>query len=136
MAVYGSAHLSVPTVVYTLCSLLVHTAELSLIRVLLSCAAVAAQGMAISVMELSKSTSIMSDDVMNTLQFLGLLRYQTGGHVIVTARELLDVLAVKYPIKEPRVDASRLHWTPMLTDNKKDKFSIKAKRPAEEVAGV
>jgi hypothetical protein len=101
------------------------------------CAAViTVQGMAISVMDLSKSTSIMSDDVMNTLQFLGLLRYQTGGHVIVTARELLDALAVKYPIKEPRVDASRLHWTPMLTDNKKDKFSIKAKRPAEEVAGV
>jgi histone acetyltransferase MYST1 len=104
--------------------------------VLNQCAAVTAQGMAISVMELSKSTSIMSDDVMNTLQYLGLLRYQTGGHVIVTARELLDALAVKYPIKEPRVDASRLHWTPMLTDNKKDKFSIKAKRPAEEVAGV
>lgn len=85
-------------------------------------------------MDLSKLTSIQSDDVRDTLLHLGLLRYQAGQHVIAVDPTQLAALALKYPIKEPTVDATRLHWTPMLTDNKKDKFSIKSKRdPSEPV---
>jgi histone acetyltransferase MYST1 len=85
----------------------------------------------ISIMDVSKATSIMSDDVSNTLQFLGLLRYKGGQHVIVADKEQLKLLRIKYPIKEPAVDAGRLHWAPLITDQKKDKFHIRSKRAPE-----
>jgi hypothetical protein len=49
---------------------------------------------------------------------------------------LLTALAQKYPVKEPRVDPTKLHWTPFLTDIKRDKFSIHSKKTSVEVEAM
>ncbi|KAJ8599253.1 hypothetical protein CTAYLR_006211 [Chrysophaeum taylorii] len=85
---------------------------------------------ALSIMELSKATSIMADDVIATLQYLGLIRCVNGISVLWADDSILAKLRVRYPIKLPAVDPSQLHWTPYVHfENKRDKFSIKAKRP-------
>lgn len=63
---------------------------------------------------------------------LGLLKYINGVYFITAESTLLHELAKKHPVKEPRVDSSKLHWTPYLTDVKRDKFSIHSKKPSVE----
>jgi len=85
-----------------------------------------------SVMELSKATSIMADDVAYTLQYLGLLRRLNRADdaaALWCPDDALDALARKHPVKPPLVDDAALHWTPFLADVKRDKFSIRAKKP-------
>ena len=71
----------------------------------------------------------MAEDIVFTLNQLGLLKIINGVYFITAEKTLLEGLAKKYPIKEPRVDPSKLHWTPYLTDIKRDKFSIHSKKP-------
>lgn len=86
----------------------------------------------ISIMDISKRTSIMAEDIIFTLNMLGLLKYINGVYFITAEISLLHDLAKKHPVKEPRVDPSKLHWTPYLTDVKRDKFSIHSKKPSIE----
>ena len=85
-----------------------------------------------SIMEISKKTSIMAEDIIFTLNVLGLLKYINGVYFITAEQNLLQQLSKKYPLKEPRVDPSKLHWSPYLTDVKRDKFSIHSKKPSTE----
>ena len=85
-----------------------------------------------SIMEISKSTSIMAEDIIFTLNMLGLLKYINGVYFITAERRLLEQLARKHPVKDPKVFPDRLHWTPYLTDVKRDKFSIHSKKPSIE----
>jgi histone acetyltransferase MYST1 len=84
------------------------------------------------IMDVSKRTSIMAEDIVFTLNQLGILKIINGVYFIAAERSLLEHLAAKYPVKEPRVDPSKLHWTPFLTDVKRDKFSIHSKKPRVE----
>ena len=86
----------------------------------------------LSIMDIAKKTSIMAEDIVFTLNQLGLLKMMNEVYFIAAEKSLLERLAQKYPIKEPRVDPSRLHWTPFLTDVKRDKFSIHNKKPSLE----
>lgn len=81
-----------------------------------------------SIMDISKATSIMSDDIIFTLNQLGILKFVNGAYFVSAEHSLLEELAKKHPIKEPRVDPSKLHWTPYITDVKRDKFSIHSKK--------
>jgi histone acetyltransferase MYST1 len=90
---------------------------------------------ALSIMDISKRTSIMAEDIVYTLNQLGILKIINGAYFIAAERNLLMQLSSKYPIKEPRVDPTKLHWTPFLTDNKRDKFSIHSKKPSIEAEG-
>ena len=84
----------------------------------------------VSVMDLSKMTSIVSEDVINALQFLGLLKYFNGSHIVVAPPQVLDELLKKYPAKGLQVDPERLHWSPYVTpEGKADKWNISAKKP-------
>lgn len=87
-----------------------------------------------SIMDISKKTSIMAEDIVFTLNQLGLLKIINNVYFIAAERTLLEQLAKKHPVKEPRVDASKLHWTPFLTDIKRDKFSIHSKKPSVDGA--
>lgn len=93
---------------------------------------------ALSIMDIAKRTSIMAEDIVYTLNQLGILKIINGVYFIAAERGLLTALAQKYPVKEPRVDPSKLHWTPFLTDIKRDKFSIHSKKtvctPKEQTA--
>ena len=87
------------------------------------------QGNTISIMDLSKITSILSDDIIAIFQTLGLLQYVDGEHFIYAPVEVLDELMIKYPMNGHPVDPDRLHWTPLyVTDPRKDKWSFKAKK--------
>jgi histone acetyltransferase MYST1 len=93
----------------------------------------------LSIMDASKKTSIMAEDIVFTLNQLGILKIINGVYFIAAEKSLLERLAKKYPVKEPRVDPTKLHWTPFLTDIKRDKFSIHSKKPsveAEETRGT
>jgi histone acetyltransferase MYST1 len=93
----------------------------------------------LSIMDASKKTSIMAEDIVFTLNQLGILKIINGVYFIAAERSLLERLAQKYPVKKPHVDPSKLHWTPFLTDVKRDKFSIHSKKPsveAEEARGT
>lgn len=70
----------------------------------------------------------MAEDIVFTLNQLGLLKLINGVYFITAERGLLESLAKKFPIKEPIVDPTCLHWTPFLTDVKRDKFSIHSKK--------
>ena len=82
----------------------------------------------LSVMDISKRTSIMAEDIVFTLNQLGLLKMMNGVYFIAAEENLLHRLAQKYPIKKPYIDPAALHWTPFLTDVKRDKFSIHSKK--------
>eukprot|EP00978_Attheya_sp_CCMP212_P037533 scaffold178002_cov46-Attheya_sp.AAC.1 len=85
-----------------------------------------------SIMDISKQTSIMAEDIIFTLNQLGILKFINGIYFVAADKSLLDTLAKKHPVKEPRVDPTCLHWTPFLTDIKRDKFSIHSKKPSVE----
>lgn len=74
----------------------------------------------------------MAEDIIFTLNVLGLLKYINGVYFIAAEKQLLQELAKKHRLKEPRVDPSKLHWSPFLSDIKRDKFSIHNKRPRTE----
>jgi len=83
-----------------------------------------------SIMDIAKKTSIMAEDIIYALNTLGILKFVNGVYFISAERKLLVDLAKKHPVKEPRVDPSKLHWTPYLTDVKRDKFSLSSKKPS------
>eukprot|EP01082_Thalassiosira_pseudonana_P008569 g7438.t1 g7438 contig24:623316-625776(-) len=85
-----------------------------------------------SIMDIAKKTSIMAEDIVFALNTLGILKFVNGVYFISAERGMLEELAKKHPVKEPRVDPSKLHWTPYLTDIKRDKFSISSKKASVE----
>lgn len=91
---------------------------------------------ALSIMDISKMTSIMAEDIVYTLNQLGILKIINGVYFIAAERALLTALAQKFPVKDPRVDPSKLHWTPFLTDIKRDKFSIHSKKASLDAEGA
>lgn len=86
----------------------------------------------ISIMDISKRTSIMTEDIIFTLNQLGILKFINGVYFIAADEVILQQLSKKYPMKEPRVDPLYLHYTPFLTDIKRDKFNIHSKKPSVE----
>ena len=52
-----------------------------------------------SIMDISKRTSIMGEDIIYTLNLLGLLKYINGVYFINAERSLLEQLAKKHPGK-------------------------------------
>eukprot|EP01034_Spumella_vulgaris_P021694 gene21694-27744_t len=93
-------------------------------------------GLSLSIMDLSRATCILSDDIIAALQMLGLLRRVPGASpedepedIIYAPIELVESLLLKYPDSSLVVDPDRLHWAPLyVTDPKKDKWSFKSKR--------
>jgi histone acetyltransferase MYST1 len=85
-----------------------------------------------SIMDISKKTSIMAEDIVFTLNQLSILKIINGVYFIAAEEGLLRTLAKKYPVKNPKVDASKLHWTAFVMDVKRDKFSIHSKKPSVE----
>jgi len=74
-------------------------------------------------------TSIVTEDVISTLQVLTLLRNMNGNYIIYAPPDVVDSLLVKYPTSGLLVDPEKLHWAPLyVTDVRKDKWSIRAKR--------
>mmetsp|Transcript_14144 Transcript_14144/g.25116 ORF Transcript_14144/g.25116 Transcript_14144/m.25116 type:complete len:359 (+) Transcript_14144:354-1430(+) len=86
------------------------------------------KGSSISVMDLTKVTSIKTEDVVLALKFLGLIKYTNGQHVICTDHALLKKKMEKFPVKGACVFPEKIHWAPLKVDVKRDKWSIRSKR--------
>mmetsp|Transcript_8922 Transcript_8922/g.9801 ORF Transcript_8922/g.9801 Transcript_8922/m.9801 type:complete len:127 (-) Transcript_8922:586-966(-) len=91
-----------------------------------------ADASSMSIMDISKKTSIMAEDIVFTLNQLGILKIINGVYFIAAEDSLLERLAKKHPVKNPIVDPTKLHWTMFVTDVKRDKFSIHSKKPSVE----
>ena len=87
------------------------------------------QGDALSIMDLTRLTSIKHEDVITTLQHLGLIRYITGAHVIAAPLDVIEKEFQRQNAKPgPVVDPSRIHWAPHKEPGvKKDKWTLGAK---------
>jgi len=72
----------------------------------------------------------MCEDIVFTLNQMGLLRHANGEYFLAAEDEIVDHLLQKHPVKQPVVDDACLHWTPFLISDvpKRDKFSIHNKR--------
>ena len=83
----------------------------------------------LSIMDISCRTSIVSQDVLQTLELLGLLvTLDNGTTVLDCTEERLDALLLKYPTPSLLCDPDKLHWAPLyVTDPNKDKWSIAGK---------
>jgi len=81
-----------------------------------------------SILDIAKKTSIFAEDVIFALNTLGILKFVNGAYFIYAEIMHLEDLAKKHPVKEPRVDPIKLHWTPYITDVNRDTFSISSKK--------
>jgi hypothetical protein len=77
-----------------------------------------------SIMDISKETSIMCEDIVFTLNQMGLLRHIHGEYFIAAENDIIDHLLAQHPIKQPTVDFSCLHWSPYLTEMPKVRTGV------------
>jgi len=89
---------------------------------------IASSAVSMSIMDIAKQTSIMAEDIIFSLNQLGILKFINGVYFVNASKTVLEALKRKHPVKEPRVDPTKLHWTPFLTDVKRDKFSLHSKK--------
>jgi len=73
----------------------------------------------VSIAELSRRTGIISNDIVSTLQILGLVRYWKGQYVVSVTPKLIEDLIKSTQYRPPPLPVVRsaLHWTPLYTNN-------------------
>lgn len=82
----------------------------------------------LSIMDLVAQTSILPEDVIETLQYHDFIRYMNGQHVLCLDPKVIKKKFDKYNNKPgPVVDPAYLHWTPLTISLKKDKWHIASK---------
>ena len=90
----------------------------------------------VSIMQISKDTSIMAEDIIFAFNQLGLLKIVDGRYFIACDGGVLQALAKKHPVKKSAlVYDEKLRWTPYVCDEivklKRDKFSVHNKIPVD-----
>ena len=84
--------------------------------------------------DLSKMTSILIEDTAATLLMLGCVSTIEGNPVVSVTLDFIEDLIIKFPMNGLQVDIQYLHWSPLyVTDVKKDKWAIKAKRDTPSI---
>ncbi|DAZ98645.1 TPA: hypothetical protein N0F65_000840 [Lagenidium giganteum] len=81
----------------------------------------------VSIMELTRMTSIKNGDIIATLQYLNMIKYVNGQYVFVVPKQMIEEQLSKLTKKGPQVQPEKLHWAPLHLDIKRDKWSLKAK---------
>ncbi|KAL9643505.1 hypothetical protein ABK040_010119 [Willaertia magna] len=66
----------------------------------------------ISIKDLSRMTAIKSDDIISTLQTLGLIKYWKGQHIISVTPKIIEEHMKKKRKDDFKIDSSKVHWTP------------------------
>eukprot|EP00877_Chromochloris_zofingiensis_P000173 jgi/Chrzof1/10156/Cz04g31020.t1 len=66
----------------------------------------------ISIKDLSELTGIKTDDILTTLNYLNLIQYQKGQHVLCAAPKLIDQKLKEAGGPGLTVDPSKIIWTP------------------------
>ncbi|KAK2156819.1 hypothetical protein LSH36_204g04022 [Paralvinella palmiformis] len=73
------------------------------------------KGREICIKDLSQETAINANDIVSTLQSLGMLKYWKGKHLVLKRQDLIDEFLEKKNQKRPedrQIDSSCLKWTP------------------------
>ncbi|ETV89945.1 hypothetical protein, variant 1 [Aphanomyces invadans] len=87
----------------------------------------------LSIMDLTKLTSIKNEDIISTLQYLNVIKYFNGQYVFALSDDVVDEQLNKVTKKGPQVVPEKLHWAPLHIEMKRDKWSLRAKaHDAEE----
>ncbi|KAK3733941.1 hypothetical protein QZH41_009599 [Actinostola sp. cb2023] len=71
----------------------------------------------ISVRDISQETAIHPNDIVSTLQYLGILKYWKGKHVVLRSKELIDEYSQKVasrPSNYQEIDPACLRWIPPI----------------------
>ncbi|KAL3139632.1 hypothetical protein ABBQ38_003948 [Trebouxia sp. C0009 RCD-2024] len=69
----------------------------------------------LSIKEIAELTAIRTDDIVKTLESLGLIKYWKGDHIIsVTPRIIEEHMRTAAAQKTIGIDTGRLHWTPYV----------------------
>lgn len=75
-------------------------------------------GREICIKDLSQETAINANDIVSTLQALGMLKYWKGKHLVLKKQELFDDYLKKKSMKKAengqQIDPSCLKWTPHI----------------------
>jgi histone acetyltransferase MYST2 len=73
-------------------------------------------GREICIKDLSQETAINANDIVSTLQALGMLKYWKGKHLVLKRQDLIDDYVKKKSLKKTenfqQIDPSCLKWTP------------------------
>ncbi|KAG2381640.1 hypothetical protein C9374_006024 [Naegleria lovaniensis] len=73
---------------------------------------------ALSVKDIGKMTAIKYEDITATLQYLGLLKYWKGQHIIAANPKVIEEHLEKRKKKdEVTIDPSKIHWAPYPISN-------------------
>lgn len=72
----------------------------------------------LSIKDISAMTCIKTEDIISTLQSLGLIKYYKGQHIISVTQKIMDE-HLKKKKNEIKIDPKALHWTPMIENEKK-----------------
>ena len=75
------------------------------------------KGREICIKDLSQETAVNANDIVSTLQSLGMLKYWKGKHLVLKKQDLIDEFLEKKTQKKPdsrQVDAGCLKWTPPI----------------------
>uniref|UniRef100_A0A6B2L5W3 histone acetyltransferase n=1 Tax=Arcella intermedia TaxID=1963864 RepID=A0A6B2L5W3_9EUKA len=75
----------------------------------------------LSIKDISLITCIKSQDIIDTLQYLGLIKYWKGQHIISVTPKVVQDHLKNMGKKSRKVEPSKLHWVPML-DAEKNKY--------------
>ena len=82
----------------------------------------------LSIKELSQMTAFKPEDIINTLQFLNLVKYWKGQHVICVTPKLIKERLKSMPSASRRhIDPHFFHWTPTIDVNCSDADQKKRK---------
>lgn len=66
----------------------------------------------LSIKDISAMTAIKTEDIISTLQALGLIKYWKGQHIISVTPKVIEEHLKHTSKKTRRVDPKALHWTP------------------------
>ncbi|CAG0913884.1 unnamed protein product [Notodromas monacha] len=73
----------------------------------------------ITINDLSEMTAMKKEDVISTLQYLNILHYDKGQHVIVLNPEIVQAHQKSLSKRCLRIDSMALHWSPREASKKK-----------------
>lgn len=62
--------------------------------------------------DICEMTSIRKEDVVSTLQHLGIIHYYKGQYILNLSKEILDGHRRAMTKRKIRIDSTCLHWTP------------------------
>ena len=74
----------------------------------------------ITIREISERTALRTDDIVDTLQSLNLLRYHRGSYILHVSRSIIQDHLKNRKHDTVKVDFSRLHWSPYQPPPRKD----------------